>query len=1534
MSPDFPQNYKSSRTMSSEALINSSKYSIPKLATDGSNWVTYQARMTVVQAAKGHMPHIRGTARKPPIPPPIERINPHIPPTTTAAKPASPTSTLPTAAQPVKDDYSHLTDDQYADLVEKMDTKYCAWETKEADARALIYETLGEDLFIEVQGQPTVKSLWEAVVASCENKSLMYANAIRTRIQNTRCPESGDVQAHLALLLREKQNLAAVGGRLGDAEFTAIITNSMPESYYARIQSIVDYSCIAGQTIPIEFLIGKLNEEYDRRCINKATENALAAAAAAHGFNAPTGGRSQVECYNCHGRGHIARNCRKKGGGREGQPWPKPKDDNASANAAKTNANAAAEKGFLALGNAVNCALVSAPGQYIDVFDSGASVHISPYRERFIKFRELNPARAITAANGEQFMATGEGDVEIRVPNGTTTQLLTLRDVLYSPAVAFALVSIKRADEGGFTTIFEHGECRIIERASDLDVARIPLTNGLYQVVSRYVEVTATALSASSTRPGSKKTLEISQADFHRCLAHRSYKAARNLVLNGHATGVEFTDDAPYDEQCEVCVQTKITRKAIPATAHPAPHDIVVSKYGEKFHSDTWDAKATSLGGNTKTVLFVDDRTRYHHGFPLKSYAETDNAYLELEASVLTQTGTQIKWVHSDNGYEFIGLQPHLRERGTHWSGSAPHTPEQNGVAEWGHRIHREGVAAMLLDAQLPKSLWAHAYKHSVYVHNRTGQDALEGKTPYEARFGIPPDLRHLRPWGVRVWVRQEKFSKLDPKARSGRFVGFSDNHRDAIHVYWADKRNIMVVRSYIWEDGSSNNEAAGDSDVPIVSSEGARDIEVDARGESSDARDNGDARKDTEEGERPRGEEAENEGARDVEGRENEETGGGIDGGDEGMGGDSGGGIDDAEDGEGEGGEGESETDGEVLEQAPEAAPTGRGHRVKRPSAYVRGLQQGEGTIDGRNSRARKYPRGIAPAEIMGVLAALESPRTPDGELLAGERFEPTIAQGWGTTAHVLIAQAAGDPLSGDPKSLREAQAAPDWPNWARAIEVEMENLRAHGTYVLVVRPPGAHVIGSTLVFHKKRDAEGAVTQYKVRVVAQGFAQVPGLEFDQTFTPVAKPSSLKLMMTLAARFSWPMIQLDVKSAYLNGDLDEVIYMRQPPGTAAPGEEHLVCLLKKSLYGLKQAGRAWYQTYRSAMTGLGMTRCEADHACFWQHSGESLAMVGTIVDDMLITGTTDLVERFRAGIKTRFTVTDAGEVAWLLGIEVVRDLQAGTVRIAQRSAIDAIVRAMHLEGAKTVSTPIAVGAKLDKTQCPTTTDAVADMAGVPYKEGIGMCMYLAVTSRPDIAYAVHRLAKYMSNPGRPHWEALKRLVRYLVGTRDLWLFYGRERSGLAGFTDADWGTSDDTRHSVCGYVFTFDGGAISWSAKQQSVVALSSTEAEYIGITHAAKEAIWLRSLLADLVHPDFARHAVRLYSDNKGAMDLAHNNAFHARTKHISIRYHFIREAVEKGDVELGYRRTEDMPADIFTKPVARTRLEHLRSLMGLLPL
>ncbi|OJT08525.1 Retrovirus-related Pol polyprotein from transposon TNT 1-94 [Trametes pubescens] len=389
--------------------------------------------------------------------------------------------------------------------------------------------------------------------------------------------------------------------------------------------------------------------------------------------------------------------------------------------------------------------------------------------------------------------------------------------------------------------------------------------------------------------------------------------------------------------------------------------------------------------------------------------------------------------------------------------------------------------------------------------------------------------------------------------------------------------------------------------------------------------------------------------------------------------------------------------------------------------------------------------------------------------------------------------------------------------------------------------------------------------------------------------------------------------------------------MRQPPGSAASGQEHLVCRLKKTLYGLKQAGRGWYKTLSEAMRAMHFTRCDADHAVWYKHDGASALIVASSVDDLTIAGTKDLAFGFKADISARFEMSDLGAMRWILGIEVRRDRSARMIAISQRSYLDAIVARFNLENANTASTPLQPGGGLGHHQSPATPRQYEDMRDVPYREAVGSLMYAAMGSRPDITFAVTALSQFMQNPGRPHWEAVKRVLRYLKGTREHWLVYGGVREGLRGFSDADWGSSTDHRHSISGYVYTIDGGAVLWSSKKQNVVALSSTEAEYIALTHASKEALWLRYLLADMLDPDVAKHPLALYGDNRSAIALAKDNVFHPRTKHIDIRFHFIREAVDDGKIALEHRRTEDMPADLFTKALPRPRIEHLSALFGL---
>jgi hypothetical protein len=305
---------------------------------------------------------------------------------------------------------------------------------------------------------------------------------------------------------------------------------------------------------------------------------------------------------------------------------------------------------------------------------------------------------------------------------------------------------------------------------------------------------------------------------------------------------------------------------------------------------------------------------------------------------------------------------------------------------------------------------------------------------------------------------------------------------------------------------------------------------------------------------------------------------------------------------------------------------------------------------------------------------------------------------------------------------------------------------------------------------------------------------------------------------------------------------------------------------------------------------------------------------------------------FKNQLRAEFKIKDLGELKWLLGIEVERDRDARTISFSQRAYITKIIARFGLQDAKPLTTPLDPHQHLSISQSPSTPRQFEDMRNVPYREAIGSLMYAALGTRPDIAFAVSLLSQYMQNPGRPHWEALKRVFRYLKGTQDKRLVIGDKHqdshNGIEGFTDADWG-SQEHRHSISGYVFMIDGGAVSWSSKKQPIVALSTTEAEYIAATHAAKEALWIRTFIAEVARP--LTRPITIYCDNQSAIAIAKNDEFHARTKHIDIRYHFIRDIVAKQLITINYVNTNDNPADMLTKSLVRPKVETFSHLVGL---
>ena len=463
------------------------------------------------------------------------------------------------------------------------------------------------------------------------------------------------------------------------------------------------------------------------------------------------------------------------------------------------------------------------------------------------------------------------------------------------------------------------------------------------------------------------------------------------------------------------------------------------------------------------------------------------------------------------------------------------------------------------------------------------------------------------------------------------------------------------------------------------------------------------------------------------------------------------------------------------------------------------------------------------------------------------------------------------------DPTSLEDAKRRPDWKRWEKAIQDELDALERAGTWKLVERPRGRNVVESKWVLHLKKDADGKIERYKARLVAKGFTQVQGVDYFDTFAPVARLASIRTILAIAARNGWPIDTFDFHSAFLNGKLDahEEIFMEQPPGFATR-DCLIFCLqLFKSIYGLKQASRKWYDIICLTFAELGFEKSEADPAVFFIHSGDNLVLLAIHVDDCTITGNS---ERFIAELKiklaSKYSLTDLGPAAWLLGIKITRNLEDRTLALSQESYIDSILARFNFTDLKPLATPMDPNIRFSKDQCPQTLEEASEMRRIPYREALGSLMYCAVATRPDIAFPVGLLSQFVENPGRIHWEAVKRVYRYLCGTRGWKLVYGSTTNDLLGYKDAD-GASQEHRHAISGYAFLIDGGAVSWSSRKQELVTLSTAEAEYVAATHAAKEGLWLRRFIAEVFAP--LETPLTLYSDSRSAIALTQDGSYHA---------------------------------------------------------
>jgi len=489
-----------------------------------------------------------------------------------------------------------------------------------------------------------------------------------------------------------------------------------------------------------------------------------------------------------------------------------------------------------------------------------------------------------------------------------------------------------------------------------------------------------------------------------------------------------------------------------------------------------------------------------------------------------------------------------------------------------------------------------------------------------------------------------------------------------------------------------------------------------------------------------------------------------------------------------------------------------------------------------------------------------------------------------------------------------------------------EMDSLLSNHTWELADLPKEKKALHNKWVYRIKEEPDGS-KRYKARLVVKGFQQKEGVDYTEIFSPVVKMVTIRTVLGLVAQEDLHLQQMDVKTAFLHGDLDEEIYMKQPEGFEIKGKESLVCKLKRSLYGLKQAPRQWYKRFDNFIKGVGFLRCEADHCCYFKTLEESYLILLLYVDDMLIVGA-DLheINSLKTKLSEEFAMKDLGEARQILGMRISRSKEG--LKLSQEEYVKKVLKRFNMDDAKPVSTPLASHFRLSREQSPKTEDEMACMDKVPYASAIGSLMYAMICTRPDIAHAVGVVSRFMSNPGKEHWEAVKWIFRYLKGNPSLSLRFTKSKTGLQGYVDADNGGDVDSTKSTTGYVYTFGGTAICWVSKLQKIVSLSSCEAEYVAVTEATKEMIWLQSFLEELGH---GQEKSVLYCDSKSAIDLAKNPVYHARTKHIHRRYHFIRSALEDEMLVLEKIPGSKNPADMLTKVVPYDKLRLCVTSVGL---
>lgn len=1301
------------------------------------------------------------------------------------------------------------------------------------------------------------------------------------------------------------------------------------------------------------------------RSIMKAQQSSEKASRAA--------GTSKPKCFKCGELGHFLKNCpnkkKKKGDGQGGAdsesgkgkaPKTKQKgravedndevtivnDDGSEEYAARVRVDGPFYEEFASFVREEAYIANHDPSQWC--FDSGATSMSTGDKEIF---EQMDLCRGtLTIASGTRMPIKGRGTVLIQLPDGSKARL---GGVIYVPGLAENLLSLEALHLAGFESrgsikgyeILHNGVTVAKGKRSGRTTYLHAVNNVNALFVNPKERQKQHAQMALSAEDLTTKKREL----IHSRLGHPGRKRFNMCVDSMDMSDLRINKrDQLLDDSCEICIHAKQVKKQNHA---PVPR---AKKPLQRVYMDFWGPNRDGIGDEKYYLTLIDDCTRFSWLYLMNDRrAETVQITLDGWLRIVErQSGQLVVIIRTDNAREFMALRPWGDEKGIEFEFIEPDTPPQNGVAERFNRIVLEIARALLYDAKVDKRYWKFAVATANYLRNRTilvdssGEDGAKDKTPYELWHGHPPDLPRLRRWGCRVLYYSKPEGKLESRVMEATFVLYAKSDRQ-YYVLPQGSNSLRLVTNPTFcerENGYLNEwlptpttVASVPSNLPMITSikqgnglhnapvtiamppeDHRSDLMVDNRGmmekpveisggsspQVSESRSSLHMSK-------PSDEPVQLEGEKTLEPRVG--ALGSLNQSDDHLAKD---GLDNPR---------VEEKDGHpamdnLTEPAPddsiESGPQPNPPEPRRSARLHQPTERMQESIQQQPSSRKRKPEGEENDHPAQRLRAFIAQLAMAPELLMVDREYEINDQARAAR------EKAGIRI---PRSYDEAISDPIYGSkWKEAILKELTALASFGTWRIIPRKESTGTISSTRwVFDVKFGPDGRIDRFKARLVARGNEQSND-DFDETFAPVFRLESLRILIAIAVQYGMAAHLLDAQNAFVGSDLDKPNCMEIPQGLqdfdpdASPNG--MVLELRKSLYGLRQSAYLWHQKITAILKKIGFAPITADPSVFINGRG---LIVAIYVDDIIIfSKSVAQINAVKGKLKGFHPMVDSGEVSKLLGIRFT--WKDGSARLDQEVYAQQILDEFGMAECKSASTPLSPSVQLTSEE----SNKLDRKDHKQFRRLIGRLTFLVTATRPDIAFAVNQLSQYLAGPRKIHLEAAKHVLRYVKGTIDFGLTFsakGSHLSGLTAYADSAYANSAKSR-STTGYIFFINGTPISWTSKKQSLTAQSSTEAEYMAVAEAAKQAIWIRHFLYSTGKGSMYHGSPTvIYEDNQGAIKIADNPVNHPKTKHIAVRYHAIRDHISNGEISLEYLSTDKMIADGLTKVtnhVAQRRL------------